>query len=86
MQNSDYLPIHLFVDNRVALDLAQNPVHHQRSKHIDIRFHFIRSEVLNKTVILLLIPSNENITDLFTKQPISLTLRNLLFALKWPTI
>ena len=35
MLNSDYLPINLFVDNRGALDLAKNPVHHQRSKHID---------------------------------------------------
>jgi hypothetical protein len=30
------------VDNKSAFDLAKNPVHHERSKHIDVRFHSIR--------------------------------------------
>jgi len=29
------------VDNRSAMELAKNPVNHERSKHIDVRFHFI---------------------------------------------
>jgi len=30
------------VDNKSAIELAKNPVNHERSKHIDVRFHFIR--------------------------------------------
>jgi hypothetical protein len=33
------------VDNKSAIELAKNPVNHERSKHIDIRFHFIRDHV-----------------------------------------
>jgi len=33
------------VDNQGAINLAKNPVNHQRSKHIDIKYHFIRSEI-----------------------------------------
>lgn len=32
----------LFIDNRSAVDLAKNPMFHGRSKHIDVRYHFIR--------------------------------------------
>merc|ERR1712212_1155612 len=62
--------VHLHVDNKGAIALAKNPVHHQRSKHIDIRYHFIRSEVEKKIVNLVYVPSNDNIADIFTK-PVS---------------
>ena len=38
----------LHCDNQGTLALAKNPVHHQRSKHIDTRYHFVKSEVQNK--------------------------------------
>ena len=57
----------LYVDNQGAIALAENPVHHERSKHIDVRYHFIRSEVDAGIVKLLYVPSEENIADLFTK-------------------
>lgn len=57
----------LNVDNQGAIALAKNPVHHQRSKHIDIKFHFIRSEVENGIVDLKYVPSDVNIADIFTK-------------------
>ena len=33
------------IDNKSAIELAKNPVNHRRSKHIDVRFHFIREQV-----------------------------------------
>ena len=57
----------LFVDNQGAIALAKNPVHHQRSKHIDIRYHFVRDEVQNGFVILEYVPTEENVADVFTK-------------------
>lgn len=66
-------PINLFVDNRGSIDLAKNPVNHQRSKHIDIRYHYIRSEVADGIVILHHVASEDNVSDMFTK-PVSKTL------------
>ena len=63
-------PVKLYVDNQGAIALAKNPVHHQRTKHIDIRYHFIRSEIANNNVDIQYVPSNENLADLFTK-PVS---------------
>ena len=60
-------PVHLLADNQGAIALAKNPVHHQKSKHIDIRFHFICFDIDNGTVILEYIPTDKNIADLFTK-------------------
>ena len=45
MQGSDVECVCLYVDNQGAIALAKNPVQHQRSKHIDIRYHFVRLEV-----------------------------------------
>jgi hypothetical protein len=49
------------------MNLAKNPIHHQRSKHIDIRYHFIREEVKEDRVSLEYVPTMENIADIFTK-------------------
>ena len=38
----------LLLDNQSAIKLAKNPVFHKRSKHIAIRYHFIREKVENK--------------------------------------
>ena len=60
----------LNVDNQGAINLARNPMYHKRSKHIDVKYHFIRSEVSRGTVKLVYIPTNENVADIFTK-PVS---------------
>lgn len=43
-------PVELLVDNKASVDLMKNPVFHGRSKHIDIRFHFICECVENGEV------------------------------------
>ena len=54
-------PINLFVDNQGAIHLAKNPIHHQRTKHIDVKYHFIRSEVKNGFISLEYIPTDKNV-------------------------
>jgi len=39
------VPITIYVDNVSAINLAKNPIFHQISKHIDIRYHFLRDQV-----------------------------------------
>ena len=62
--------VHVGVDNQSAMKLAKNPVFHQRSKHIDIKYHFIRDEVLKGIVNLFYVQSVDNLADPFTK-PVS---------------
>ena len=60
-------PITILIDNSGAHEWANNPKHHDRTKHIDIRHHFIRGAIQQEQVDLHRIPSNENTADIFTK-------------------
>ena len=55
------------VDNQGTISLANNPVHQQRSKHIDVRYHFLRDVVSEGVVKLYYVPSNENVADVLKK-------------------
>lgn len=59
--------LQLVNDNAGAIALSKNPVNHEKSKHIDMRHHFIREKVEDKTVSLAHVPSAENIADLLIK-------------------
>ena len=72
MTNSERQVVRLYADNQSAIKLSENPCHHKRSKHIDIRYHFIRSEIADNIVNVEYIPTNDNVADMFTK-PLSKT-------------
>jgi len=48
------VPIKIYVDNVSAINLAKNLVFHQRSKHIDIRYHYLQDQVRKNMIIFLL--------------------------------
>ena len=54
-------------DNISAIAISNNPVQHPRTKHINARYHFIREHVMNCTVELHFVPSEEQTADIFTK-------------------
>jgi hypothetical protein len=60
-------PIPVFCDNQAAIALASNGKFQSCTKHIDLRYHFIRSHVKNSTFKLFYCPSEDNIADAFTK-------------------
>lgn len=60
-------PVVLYIDNRSAIDLAKNPVFHGRSKHIDIRYHFIRECVENGEIVVKHISTDLQRADVLTK-------------------
>lgn len=62
---------HIGVDNQGAILLSKNPVFHQRSKHIDIRYHYIRDEICKGNISIFYVQSSDNVADVFTK-PVSL--------------
>lgn len=56
-----------FMDNQSAIRLIKNPEFHKRSKHIDIRYHFIREKFEENAFVLEYISSKNMIADIFTK-------------------
>ena len=54
-------------DNQGALALARNPVHHKLTKHIDVKYHFIREQLAKKVLNLVYCPSQKNVADIMTK-------------------
>ncbi|GJU69127.1 ribonuclease H-like domain-containing protein [Tanacetum coccineum] len=59
--------IPLYCDNKSAIALSCNNVQHSRSKHIDIRHHFIREQVENGVVELYFVETNYQLADILTK-------------------
>ncbi|GJT07958.1 retrovirus-related pol polyprotein from transposon TNT 1-94 [Tanacetum coccineum] len=59
--------IPLYYDNKSAIALCCNNVQHSRSKHIDIRHHFIREQVENRVVELYFVETNYQLADILTK-------------------
>lgn len=60
-------PIVLYNDSQSAQKLVSNPVFHRRSKHIDIRYHFVREAVANKFVTIDYLETAEMPADILTK-------------------
>ena len=54
-------------DNHGCIALSENPIHHKRTKHIDVRFHYTREKVEDGTVKLEYIPSENQVADILTK-------------------
>ncbi|GJY83234.1 hypothetical protein Tco_0496610 [Tanacetum coccineum] len=63
----DFNKIPLYCDNKSAISLCCNNVQHSRSKHIDIRHHFIREQVENRVVELYFVETNYQLADILTK-------------------
>src|SRR5882724_4875498 len=60
-------PTPIYSDNTGAVALSDNPVFHNRSKHIDIRWHFVRDLIRSKLIRTSHIPGTENGSDFLTK-------------------
>ena len=60
-------PTIVHIDNKSALSLANNPVHHHRSKHIDIKYHWFRSMIQDASVYLQYIKTDDQRADILTK-------------------
>jgi hypothetical protein len=57
----------LLCDNESDIKIANNPVQHSRTKHIDIRHHFLRDHVAKNDISLEGVRSEDQLADIFTK-------------------
>jgi hypothetical protein len=53
--------------NETSIKIAHNPVQHERTKHIDIRHHFLRDHVNLGNISLMHVKTEEQLEDIFTK-------------------
>ncbi|MCO5573107.1 hypothetical protein L7F22_026872 [Adiantum nelumboides] len=60
-------PIVFHCDNLSSIELARNPVFHARTKHIEVHYHFIRERVLDGSIDLTFVRTDEQVADIFTK-------------------
>ena len=57
----------LLCDNESAIKISQNPVQHSRTKHIEIRYHFLRDHVLKEDIVISHVKTEDQLADIFTK-------------------
>ncbi|CAM9467817.1 unnamed protein product, partial [Phaeothamnion confervicola] len=67
----------IYEDNQGCIALGNNPVFHRRTKHIDIRYHFVRERIASKEIALTYIPTGEQLADMMTKNLNGLKLAEL---------
>jgi hypothetical protein len=60
-------PIKMLRDNTSDINISKNPLMHSKTKHISIKFHFLREKVTKNNIKLDYIGTKEYIADIFTK-------------------
>jgi hypothetical protein len=61
------VPQQIFVDNQGALQLAKDPKFHERTKHIAVRYHFVRDACEREIIRLSYLPTSDMVADILTK-------------------
>lgn len=61
-------PTVVYSDSQSAIAMATGECISRHSKHMDVRYHYIREQIAQRTITLRYIPSNDNLADPFTKQ------------------
>nr|GEV09691.1 retrovirus-related Pol polyprotein from transposon TNT 1-94 [Tanacetum cinerariifolium] len=76
-----YEKVSIFYDNTSAIAISNNPVLHSRTKHNDIRYHFIKDHVLKGDTELHFIPTQYQLANIFTKPLDETTFKRLIVKL-----
>ena len=71
----------LYCDNQAALALAKDDNYHARTKHIDIRYHFIRHQIASGAISMRYCPTDDMTADILTKPVARFKLKHHIFGL-----
>ena len=64
--SSEY-PMKLYCDNKAAISIAHNPVHHDRTKHVEIDRHFIKEKIDLGVICMTYVSTKQQVADILTK-------------------
>ena len=57
----------MYCDNKATISISYNPVHHDRTKHVEVDCHFIKEKIEQREICLTYVPSKSQIADVLTK-------------------
>lgn len=57
----------ILCDNKLAIDIVKNPIYHNRTRHIVIKYHFIRDAIDNDEIELKFFKTRNQVANIFTK-------------------
>jgi hypothetical protein len=60
-------PIPVYIDNQGSIFIGSNPVQEIHTKHINIKYHYVRECIAVEKIELYFVPSEDNTADIFTK-------------------
>jgi hypothetical protein len=63
----EYTDVPLQCDSTIAINIAKIPVLHSKTKHIEVRYHFLRDNVEKEKITLIHVPTHDQLADIFTK-------------------
>ena len=74
-------PMKPYYENKSAINIAQNPIQHDRTKHIEIDSHFIKEKLEEGVVCMSFVPSEHQLANILTKWLNSSMFHDLVFKL-----
>ena len=70
-----------YCDNKSAINIAHNPIQHDRTKHIEVKRHFIKEKLEEGIVCMSYVPSKHQLVDILTKELNSSIFHDLVFKM-----
>ncbi|XP_038889313.1 uncharacterized mitochondrial protein AtMg00810-like [Benincasa hispida] len=67
LHQESHHPMRLYYDNKATINIANNPIQHDRTKHVEIDRHFIKEKLDNGSICIPYVPSSQHIADVLTK-------------------